>query len=309
MDFGKRRDVAHLEEGVSYTVINSSASRYKFHEGIQRLIFMPMPMVSKKNPRVFADPSRKGGYDWSFELWEHANIAGKTYVCPSSYRQPCPVCDAAKARKAAGETEGLPFAKHRAFFSIIDLDDLASGVQILETASGYPAKPQFPQMLASIQSMFDADPDKQAAAPGAFFADADNPLVVKISCVPDTTKEGRKYAKISSIELVPMKPAEKQIMHDNLTKVIVFDNCIDIKSGAELEKIYTGDMDEDDDVGEVVSPAIIQPVHNIPMKQPVVSPVAPLVTAAPIVSVTNTPAVNKKDFWATDDDSKEDFPF
>jgi len=311
-----RRDMNSVDAGINYCIIDSDAPKYKFRQGIQRLLILPTPMTNKKNPRVYVNPELKNTMDWDFEIWEHRGLAGGTYVCPSSYGMPCPVCESVKALTGAAQTDtekkdaDKQRAAHRAFFNILDLDDVEKGVQILETAAGYKDKPQFPQLLAHAQQSFETDADMQATAPGAFFPDLpNNGLVVKIDGIPDKYN-GTAFYKPASITFVPLKPAEKEIAAAYLEKVIIFDRCIKVLSYEELEGIYTGDMQDDTDSDDEPA-AVIPPVKEVTQAKPATVTTVKTVIGTPVPTGIKDlpPSPPKKNFWETDNDTKEGIPF
>jgi hypothetical protein len=293
MDFGARRDTAHADSGSNnFSVFNTGLPMYKWRQGVQRLVILPIKMTDKRNPRVAQNATLKGSNDYDFEVRIHKDLPGGTYVCPKSYGQACPVCEAAAKAKDAGEEYKPLMAKGRAFFNVVDLDNLDKGVQVLDSANGWDTKPQFPQILQQVQTAFDNDAEMQGKTPGAFFADPDNWLMIKVLAVAETFN-GKTFFKPSQITLAGIPEKGVAALKPFLDKVYQFEDYIDIPTYKELERVLTGDDEEgssDDPFAEE------EAVPEAPKQE------TPKPTAKPKTSA--------KSLWDDDDDTGgETLPF
>lgn len=251
MDFGGRRNMTMT--GSKFSVVNYTVPQYKIKSGLQRIVIMPFPLTSKRSPRVFTGQCEIGQADWDFEVAVHKNIAGRTVLCPSTYGLPCPICENVNQLQdaAATDEEKSKIFKQlgrsrRAYFNILDLDDIGKGIQVMDVGAGSISKPALPQMLMQQQTIWDTDPDSQKLAPDAFFADIENTgLVVKIVGTPATIN-GNKYNKLTSVSFGPLSADDRETAKKFLHKVVLFDKCLDeLMSYETLEGLYTGDMGDD----------------------------------------------------------------
>ena len=305
MDFGNRRNVNANNTGSNYSVIDTTAPTFKFKMGMNRIIILPYMPTKNLHPRVFDHSIEKGKTpDWDIELRVHKNLPGGSYICQHTYGydRACPVCEAAQQLKDAGkDTEGL-FSTLRAFFNVVDLDDVDKGVQVLERG----AKKGFLPNLAAIQEQWDRDAESQAKAPGAFFADIDNGLELRVLCTAGSYN-GKPFADPTQITLVPFTPEVKQIAQALKDSVVYFDRCIKVLPYAELEAVYTGDDSiEEDDVPEPVAPPVVKPAPSKATMRHDPPPV-PSTPVAPTKAPVEIPTAPKKNFW--EDDVEEDIPF
>lgn len=225
---------------------------YKFAEGNNRLSIVPFAVSGKTHPLVFAGRLEKGDMFYNFDVYVHKAVGPQKndYLCPRrNYGKSCPICEAAEefVKKEGRESKSAKalWPKRRIFFNVVDLDNTADGVQILDTNNM-----DFLEPLIAAQRIADTDPDVQEVAAKAFFADPENGLTVKVTGImKEWSFEGKKGESVraSGITLVPRRKNENVASY--LDDAVPFDRCVNVPSYEDLENaLLGGDMEEEEDI-------------------------------------------------------------
>lgn len=116
---------------------------YKIKEGINLIDIVPYRIsnpdnILVKTPRL---GYKLGDEDYKFSYSSHRNIGqGNNYVCMSkTFGKKCAICDIQRGLwniKSKDEVKTL-FPQDRTLYNIIDLNDLASGVQLFDASDYY----------------------------------------------------------------------------------------------------------------------------------------------------------------------------
>jgi len=284
-NWGNRREIATAGGG-NFTGLDFGDREVKFFklkEGMNRIEIIPYTITTNMHPLVVQGRYQKGNSDYNLVLYVHRNIGpGKrSIICPSQYGKPCPICEAAKAAKDAGDkaTNEALYARRRVFYNVVDNADRSAGVQIFETNIKYFQKP-----------LETADKYCATDFPGKFFPSLKDGLTVSVLGAKDNFN-GNEFIQPSSITFVNRAEPVTQFAKD----AIPLDQCIKLKSYEEIENIMMGiggDDEEDDD-----SPKIERPT-DIPDTEPEDNPVDEEPTEEPVEEATSS-----------DTDCPHGFPF
>lgn len=266
----KMRTTPSNNAGASFTRLLDSKKMardykyYKFVEGINRLAILPYTVTSKVHPLLHSNKLEKGDLFYNFDVYVHKNVGAKKgeYLCPRrNYGKPCPICEAAddyqKKEGRNSESAKALWPKRRIFYNILDINNLEEGVQILDANNM-----DFQEPLEAAQLVADNDPDIQEVAPGAYFAMIENGLTVKVTGIMKDWSVGGKSGESVRASGITLSARRK---NEDVSKfaddVILFDKVASVLSYEELEAIFVGG---DDDEDEAPAPKKEAPVEEAP---------------------------------------------
>ena len=238
-------------------IINLPKDKKFFNVTKTKQILDIIPFISSKdviiNGRVYM-PKGSLWYEKTYFRHRNVGIANKFVICPQTVGKPCPICEhrgVLKKQGAPKEEIAALYPVERQLFNVIDLEDEAKGVQVLDMPYAW-----FGQRLE--KELNDEDEKYREF----YIPEAGYSLIAKFD-------EGRYMNKptfkASSITFQNREPYEESIVDQ--AAVLDTDTIFTILPHAEIKSIFFGVVDE---VEKVEPKPEIKAEEPIRRRQPVV---------------------------------------
>lgn len=235
--------------GARSRVLNFSGTDMEFYapqEGRNRISIVPYTIKTDKHPLVKNKTLEIGDMDYVMDIWEHRGVGPgqDSVLClKHTYGKPCPICEeAARLKKEGKEDEAKALkARRRVYYNVFDPKD--GKVKIFATS----------HYLFEKELIEEARDDED----GGYidFADPEEGKEIRFRATKESLS-GQEYLTYKSFSF---EDREEPLSKNILNKAISFDECLDVPTYNQVEKILYGEGDEEeheeDEDGEPDIPA------------------------------------------------------
>ena len=243
----KRYQVSYENKGgnsnrnsvLDYSKVDGEIEFFSPKEGRNRINIIPYEIKTKNHPLVKKGEMEVGDIDYVMDIWIHKNVgpAEKNVVClKNTFGKPCPICEHASMLRKKGEEDEAKNLKpsRRVIYNVEDLKEPGK-VKVFETS----------HYLFEKELIDEARDDEE----GGFvnFADPEEGKEIKFRA-SKTSQGGFEYNEYKSFSF---EDREEPISKKLLAKAISFDEILNVPTTEEVEKIFFGNTDEDDESEEV----------------------------------------------------------
>ena len=219
---------------LDYSKVDGEIEFFSPKEGRNRINIIPYEIKSKNHPLVKKGEMEIGDIDYVMDIWVHKNVgpAEKNVIClKNTFGKPCPICDHASMLKKKGEEDEAKELKpsRRVIYNVEDLKEPGK-VKVFETS----------HYLFEKELIDEARDDEE----GGFinFADPEEGKEIKFRA-SKTSQGGFEFNEYKSFSF---EDREEPLSKKLLAKAISFDEILNVPTSDEVEKIFFGDTEEDE---------------------------------------------------------------
>ena len=246
----KRYQVSYENKGgnsnrnsvLDYSKIDGEIEFFAPKEGRNRINIIPYEIKTKNHPLVKKGEMEVGDIDYVMDIWVHKNVgpAEKNVIClKNTFGKPCPICEHASMLRKKGEEDEAKNLKpsRRVIYNVEDLKEPGK-VKVFETS----------HYLFEKELIDEARDDEE----GGFinFADPEEGKEIKFRA-SKTSQGGFEFNEYKSFSF---EDREEPLSKKLLSKAISFDEILNIPTSEEVEKIFFGNADDEEEVEEKEEP-------------------------------------------------------
>jgi hypothetical protein len=205
-------------------------------KGTSELDIIPYEISDPRHPEVLSGRSKVGDLIDSRTIWVHGFVGAeeKAYVCLKSVGKACPLCEAqialSKNTNADPEEAKNLKAKERQVFNVIDLGEKNGPVQLWEFSYHLFGKK--------------LEEEQRENEDYYGFAELEGGYTLRIRFGEKSIGRGKPFLEATRIDFTKRDAYEESI----LDEVVDIDKALKVLSYEQLDKIYNGvpDVEEDD---------------------------------------------------------------